>query len=110
MGPPLQNLRTKGLMGKMFRNKELGEARRWRVEVFSAGCVEETLGTVPLALSVFSVKVVRHKNAVFFCGRLWKRFKQGRWSRRSLHRAYYAAAWALAFLSFTSASAPRRSA
>jgi hypothetical protein len=27
------------------------------------------------ALSVSSVKVVRHKNAEFFCGRLWKRFK-----------------------------------
>ena len=74
MGPPLQNLRTKGLMGKIFWNKELGEASRWRVEVFSAGCVEETLGTVPLCAFCILGKGCSSQECGIF---LWKAVEKG---------------------------------
>ena len=74
MGPSLQNLRTKGLMGKIFRNKELGEARRWRVEVFSVACVEETLGTVPLCAFCILGKGCSSQECGIF---LWKAVEKG---------------------------------
>jgi len=82
-GPSLQNLRTKGLMGKIFRNMELGEASRWRVEVFSVGCEEETLGTVPLcAFCILGKGCSSQERGIF----LWKAVEKrqtGRCSQRS---------------------------
>ena len=80
MGPSLQNLRTKGLMGKIFRNKELGEARRWRVEVFSAGCVAEALGTVPLCAFCILGKGCSSQECGIF---LWKTVEK---DRNPIHR------------------------
>ena len=81
MGPSLQNLRTKGLMGKIFRNKELGGASRRRVEVFSVGCVEETLGTVPLCAFCILGKGCSSQECGIF---LWKAV-ENYWERRVLH-------------------------
>jgi len=74
MGPPLQNLRTKGLMGKIFRHKELGEATRWRVEVFSVGWVGETLGTVPLCAFCILGKGCSSQECAIFLWRAVEKF------------------------------------
>jgi hypothetical protein len=111
MGPSLQNLRMKGLMGKIFRNKELGEASRWRVEVFSVGCVEEALGTVPLCAFCILGKGCSSQERGIFLWKAVEKVQTGPMESALLaRRARHAAAWALAFLSFTSASAPKRSA
>jgi len=68
MGLPLQDLRTKGLMGKIFRNKELGEARRCGRRVFGRLC-GETLGTVPLcAFCILGKGCSSQERGIF----LWK--------------------------------------
>jgi len=74
MGAPVQNLRTKGVIVKIFRNKELGEASRLRVEVFSVGCVEETLGTVPLCAFCILGKGCSSQECGIF---LWKAVEKG---------------------------------
>ena len=67
-------------MGKIFRNKELGEARRWRVEVFSVACVEETLGTVPLCAFCILGKGCSSQECGIF---LWKAVEK---DRNPIHR------------------------
>jgi hypothetical protein len=48
-GAGLQNIRTKGLIGKILQNKELAEVRRWRrgVAAFPLDCVD-ALRTFPV--------------------------------------------------------------
>ncbi len=80
MGPSVQNLRTKGLMGKIFRNKELRGPGGWRIEVFSAGCVEEALGTVPLCAFCILGKGCSSQECGIF---LWKAVEK---DRNPIHR------------------------
>ena len=65
-------------MGKIFPDKELGEASRWRVAVFSVGCVEEALGTVPLCAFCILGKGCSSQECGIF---LWKAVEKGQIGR-----------------------------
>ena len=66
-------------MGKIFRHKELGKAskpasQQVTVEVFSVGCVEEALGTVPLCAFCILGKGCSSQECGIF---LWKAVEKG---------------------------------
>src|SRR5580693_688512 len=71
---PAQNLVLQGVTAKILWNKDLARL----AEVLLGLLVENGRGRLwrtfsSLRSAEFSVKVVRHRIAEYFCGRLWKR-------------------------------------
>ena len=74
----LQNLGNKEIVGNPFRNRSQGAVLTdgCRVESLAA-CGGSVCAQCDCALSVCSVKVVRHKKLNSFCGELWKSLNSG---------------------------------
>jgi hypothetical protein len=70
-----QNIEPAGLIRKILNNKELRRAIfcAWNDRVRSLAEVKDLSRNITIVgLRFFSVKVVRHNEWHFFCGRLWK--------------------------------------
>ena len=66
-----QNLETKGLRGKIFRNKDLAGDFEMSTNSGEMYSLEAASGISPIVFpSEFSVKVVRHTKRVLICGNL----------------------------------------
>ena len=74
----LQNPGNKELMGSPLRHRSQGavSANEGRAEALAA-CGGSVCAQCDCALSVCSVKVVRHKKLNSFCGALWKSLNRG---------------------------------